>query len=139
MSKLNKNAAALMNKYKCHGATDVTGFGIRGHALNLAQVQAADVDFTIESLPVISNMADINSEVMDFKLLEGYSAETSGGLLIMVPPERVNDFMAELQESHGQQSWIIGSLVEGKRDVQFGDGNSKVDVVPVMESFLADE
>ena len=32
MSVLNKNAAALMRKYGCHGATDITGFGIRGHA-----------------------------------------------------------------------------------------------------------
>lgn len=32
MATLNKNAASLMKKYGCHGATDVTGFGLRGHA-----------------------------------------------------------------------------------------------------------
>ena len=32
MAHINKNAATLMNKYGCHGATDITGFGIRGHA-----------------------------------------------------------------------------------------------------------
>ena len=32
MSVLNKNAANLMKKYECHGSTDITGFGIKGHA-----------------------------------------------------------------------------------------------------------
>ncbi len=36
MAVLNRNAASLMQKYKSHGATDVTGFGIMGHAENLA-------------------------------------------------------------------------------------------------------
>jgi selenophosphate synthase len=38
MAHLNKKAAALMKKHDCHGATDVTGFGIRGHAKNLVEV-----------------------------------------------------------------------------------------------------
>ena len=37
MSTLNLEAAKLMHKYKCLGATDVTGFGILGHAANLAK------------------------------------------------------------------------------------------------------
>jgi len=36
MAHLNRNAAKLMKKYKSHGATDITGFGILGHAQNLA-------------------------------------------------------------------------------------------------------
>lgn len=36
MAHLNINAAKLMMKYKSHGATDVTGFGIMGHTTNLA-------------------------------------------------------------------------------------------------------
>jgi selenide,water dikinase len=38
MGTLNMNASGLMNKHKCHGATDITGFGIKGHADNLVQV-----------------------------------------------------------------------------------------------------
>jgi selenide, water dikinase len=38
MAHLNRNAAKLMNKYKSHGATDITGFGILGHAQNLVNV-----------------------------------------------------------------------------------------------------
>lgn len=32
MATLNKDSAKLMRKYKAHGATDITGFGILGHA-----------------------------------------------------------------------------------------------------------
>ena len=89
MSTLNKNGAHLMKKYGCHGATDVTGFGLLGHADNLVAVQRESVDYFIHSLPILHGMTDINSEVFNFKLTEGYSAETSGGLMIMVPPDKV--------------------------------------------------
>ena len=45
MGTLNKNAATLMSRHGCHGATDITGFGIRGHAQNLCSVQGAAVDY----------------------------------------------------------------------------------------------
>jgi selenide,water dikinase len=38
MAHLNKNTAKLMKKYECHGATDITGFGLLGHAQNLVNV-----------------------------------------------------------------------------------------------------
>jgi hypothetical protein len=34
----------------------------------------------------------INENIHNFKLMEGYSAETSGGLLIIIPPEKVSSF-----------------------------------------------
>ena len=115
MATLNLNAATLMKKYQCHGATDITGFGIMGHALNLCQVQKSSVDYKIHSLPVLDGTADINKSVLDFKLLDGYSAETSGGLLVMVPPSKVDDFQNELLESYGQKSWNIGEVIAGTR------------------------
>jgi len=38
---------------------------------------------------VIDGMEEVNDNIVNFKLKEGYSAETSGGLLIMVPPSKV--------------------------------------------------
>ena len=92
MATLNMNAAGLMKKYKCHGATDITGFGIKGHAENLVEVQRNEIDYVINSLPIIENMDKINDNVLNFKLREGLSAETSGGLFVMVPPEALRDF-----------------------------------------------
>jgi len=79
MARLNMNAAKLMQKYKAHCATDVTGFGILGHATNLVESQEKEVDFVIHTLPIIANMAAVYKKCgINFKLLEGYSAETSG-------------------------------------------------------------
>lgn len=79
MARLNKNAALLMHKYSAHGATDVTGFGILGHADNLAKIQDSQVSFVINSLPIFANMAAVYRVCgINFKLLDGYSAETSG-------------------------------------------------------------
>ena len=38
MATLNKNAAFLMKKYDCHGATDIRAFGLKGHADNLVAI-----------------------------------------------------------------------------------------------------
>lgn len=79
MARLNKNAAMLMHKYRAHCATDVTGFGIIGHASNLAENQKDSVDIRIHTLPILANMTAVAKTCgINFKLLEGYSAETSG-------------------------------------------------------------
>merc|ERR1712042_172064 len=59
MSRLNRTAARLMHKYNAHGATDVTGFGLIGHAQNLARNQKNEVSFVIHNLPIIAKMAAV--------------------------------------------------------------------------------
>lgn len=74
-----------MHKHGAHGATDVTGFGILGHASNLASAQKNAVDFVIHELPVIRNMVAVAEACgIKFGLLRGYSAETSGMLAVSV-------------------------------------------------------
>lgn len=69
-----------MHKYNAHGCTDVTGFGILGHAANLAKIQRNEVSFVIHNLPIISKMAAVTRAMKSdmFGLLRGSSAETSG-------------------------------------------------------------
>lgn len=68
-----------MHKYNAHGATDVTGFGLLGHAQNLARIQKNEVGFVIHNLPVIAKMAAVSKACGNmFGLLQGHSAETSG-------------------------------------------------------------
>ncbi len=70
-----------MHKYNAHGATDVTGFGIIGHANNMATIQKNEVDFVIHNLPVIAKMVAVSKAIGGmFGLLQGRSAETSGSL-----------------------------------------------------------
>lgn len=68
-----------MHKYQAHAATDVTGFGLLGHANNLAKQQCNDVAFVIHNLPIIAKMAAVSKACGNlFNLLQGTSAETSG-------------------------------------------------------------
>ena len=68
-----------MRKFNAHGSTDVTGFGILGHAKNLVEHQKNDVRFVIHNLPVIANMQNVAKTCGNqFQLLQGYSPETSG-------------------------------------------------------------
>ncbi|PRP80848.1 hypothetical protein PROFUN_11403 [Planoprotostelium fungivorum] len=107
MSRLNKNAARLMHKYGAHAATDVTGFGILGHARNLAQNQKRSVDFHLHTLPILRGMAVVDEKVNSWGLLRGVSAETSGGLFIALPSESVKSFCSELEQLDGSPVFIV--------------------------------
>jgi selenide,water dikinase len=115
MSRLNKTAAQLMHKYKAHAATDVTGFGLLGHANNLAYHQKAKVDLVIEVLPIIKRMDEVDRHLNGmFSLVRGFSAETSGGLLVCLPSlDAAEAFCKDILEMDGQPAWIIGRVVEG--------------------------
>ena len=76
-----------MQKYGARGATDVTGFGLKGHAENLAAAQVEEIDLVIHSLPILSDMEKLVDGMHDFKVQTGSSAETSGGLLAMLGPD----------------------------------------------------
>ncbi|KAK3698314.1 hypothetical protein QZH41_017682, partial [Actinostola sp. cb2023] len=129
MARLNRNAAALMHKYGARGATDVTGFGILGHADNLVKVQNKEVSFVIHTLPIFANMAAVYKACgINFKLLDGYSAETSGGLLVILPSDKAEEYCSEILKLDGQPSWIIGEVVPGPRNARLSDDLKVIDV-----------
>jgi len=55
----------------------------------------------IHTMPIIDKMDEVNQHVLNFKLTQGYSAETSGGLFVMMDPMRVKDFVKEHKEVYG--------------------------------------
>jgi len=114
MTRLNRNASRLMHKYGAHAATDVTGFGLIGHARNLAMNQKATVDFVIHTLPLISKMDEVDAIFGWFKLLDGFSSETSGGLLIAMPEDKAKSFCEELAQLDQQPAWIIGKVIRAQ-------------------------
>ena len=100
-----------MYECKAHAATDVTGFGILGHAANLASNQKDKVKFVIHTLPILRGMAKVSKQHEYFKLLQGYSAETSGGLLVCLSKANAQRFIERIQQVEGQPAWIIGDVV----------------------------
>jgi selenide,water dikinase len=112
MARLNRNGGRLMIGADAHAATDVTGFGIVGHAQNLVSNQAGeDLGMEIHTLPCIAGTAAVNNQVLDFGLLKGMSAETSGGLLICIPADKAEEYCKKLEELDGCPSWVIGKVV----------------------------
>lgn len=128
MARLNKTGATLMQKYKAHAATDITGFGIVGHAANLARNQKEKVDFVIHTLPIIRHMATIDERVQIFKLMKGFSAETSGGLFIALPShDAAVQFCEEIERLDGCAAWVVADVVAGEGRARIVDNPKIID------------
>lgn len=132
MITLNLTAARLMKKHNGHAATDVTGFGILGHARNLAEFQNEDVEFVIHTLPVLAGFAEFTKKLADaggrnFRITSGTAAETSGGLLIAMAAEDAARFVEEMR-GEGGLAWIIGDIVEGKKTARIVEDPKIIDV-----------
>lgn len=129
MARLNRTAARLMHTFNAHGATDVTGFGLLGHAKNLAKVQKNRVGFVIHNLPIIAKMAAVSKACGNmFQLLQGLSAETSGGLLITLPREQAAAFCKKIESEEGYQAWIIGIVEKADRTARIIDKPRVIEV-----------
>ena len=81
----------MKNLHNAKTATDVTGFGILGHAQNLSEVQ--NINISIHSLPIFDGLQIIAEEHKYFKFMEGFSSETSGGLLIVLSRKNASVFL----------------------------------------------
>jgi len=114
MARLNKTAAHLMRRFNAHAATDITGFGILGHANNLASNQSEALDIEIRTFPTIKGIREIATIATGFKFNEGLSAETSGGLFICLPPDQAQPFIDEIQRIDGCPAWIVAECVPRK-------------------------
>lgn len=114
MTMLNKTAAELMHKYEAHAATDITGFGLVGHAENLLRFQEQQLDFIIEVLPFIKHVKKI-AEILNRqqKMYNGRMVETSGGLFIALPSENAVKYCKDFKEVSGNDCWIIGRVAGG--------------------------
>lgn len=135
MKLLNKYGAELMIKHGVKCATDVTGFGLLGHALGLAKASNVTLEIDANKLPIINTALELLDEGCIpgtiFKNLEFVKedtlfddnlslphklitcdAQTSGGLLIAISPENVDSFMKEILNSgfHNYAS-IIGRVI----------------------------
>lgn len=112
MARLNKNAGKLMIPHQATACTDVTGFGILGHAQNLVDNQVDEVGIELHTLPLIAGTKTVNDKVFNFRLPVGYSAETSGGLMVCLPPEQAQKYIQALKEvDTGTEAWIIGKVI----------------------------
>jgi selenide, water dikinase len=133
MVRLNRDAARTAVAAGASAATDVTGFGLLGHLhrLALASGVAAEIDpDAVPLLPHVPKLRDrgavpggsqrnadqaaryLDAAVDRDRLLLLADAQTSGGLLIALPPAAAADAVRELG-SHGHPAAVIGRIVDG--------------------------
>ena len=119
MTTLNKSARDAMVKYRVHACTDVTGFGLLGHTLEMAQGSEAEVDLDVASIDLIPEAVELArmgilpegmyrnrafaEESVDAGTIELckqdllYDPQTAGGLLMAVDQADADALYAELQ------------------------------------------
>ncbi len=133
MKQLNAAGAEIMQKYNVKCATDITGFGLAGHALKLAKASNVSLDIYINKIPLF----DGAKELADMGCIPGacfknldYSendiqfgdnvsyeqkmlmmdAQTSGGLLMCCTCEKKDDIVNDLKKSGFTYSTDIGNV-----------------------------
>ena len=109
MTTSNKPVAEAMQKVPVHAATDVTGFGLTGHAGNMAVL--GKVDIVIDQLAVIRG-TPILAELFGYPLLTGEAKETAGGMLIAVAKQDADDLQDEL-DKRKVRHFKVGYVTQG--------------------------
>ncbi len=135
MSCLNRTASRVMLEIGVSACTDVTGFGLLGHALEMAEASGVLLSIDAAALPVypqVREMAEMglipagsynNREYYLPRVLAGEKLpaptvdlladpQTSGGLLMAIPAEKTDALLAALVAA-GAQGWVIGRVDAG--------------------------
>ncbi|MFP4417292.1 MAG: selenide, water dikinase SelD [Chitinivibrionales bacterium] len=134
MKLLNKDGAELMQRSAIRCATDVTGFGLMGHALKMAQASRVTITLHSNQIPLLAGAYELaelgcipgaafrNQEFVEkdtsfddnvdynLKMLM-MDAQTSGGLLMTAAPKDASDILLRLRESVYPHSSIIGEVL----------------------------
>jgi selenide, water dikinase len=109
MISSNKPVAEAMQKVPVHAATDVTGFGLKGHAASMAML--GNVDIVIDQLAVIRG-TPLLTEIFGYPLLQGEAKETAGGMLIAVSKKDTDDLLSEL-DKRKVPHFAVGFVAKG--------------------------
>lgn len=151
MATLNRDAGELMVKHRANAGTDITGFGLAGHLVEMVRGSGVSAELDLSQLPVFGvvpaclendilsgaiernasyAMGWVHAEDPDAKSLSVlYDPQTSGGLLVALPPARARRFVAEMRARGHKATSVIGRIVrKGAR----GEGR-----VVVVKSELA--
>jgi selenide,water dikinase len=135
MKRLNDKAAQLANEFHLQAGTDITGYSLLGHALEMANASGVGLKFEFAKIPFIScarkyaekgcfpggafdnkrfceTMVQFAASLDEENQMLLFDPQTSGGLLLGVPQEKVERFLQRAREI-GQTAWVVGSVEPG--------------------------
>ena len=135
-ARLNVSGAKVIREMGLKGATDITGFGLAGHVLEMARAAQKTIDLWTGQVPIIEEATDLAGmglipegsyankhfcstlvhvdERVDSLILDiVFDAQTSGGLLLAVPRDKM-DATRDLLLQEGDLAAHVGEVVETK-------------------------
>jgi len=135
MTTLNREASLAGRKAGVRGATDVTGYSLIGHASEMATLSGVGLELSFSGIPVLVNalayaqqmifpggaydnrhryepLVTFDCAITEAQRMLLFDPQTSGGLLLAVPPESAMLFEIEMQHM-GQSCWQVGRVVAG--------------------------
>ena len=133
MLQLNRRACERMLEFDVHGCTDITGFGLIGHAVHVAEASEATLVFEAESLPLFERVEQlalaghvpgggrnnrsyfeprtrIAPEVPEGLQLAAFDPQTSGGLLLAVPGSEAAGLLQALRAAGWSAAERVGTV-----------------------------
>ena len=142
MSRLNRVASELAQEYGVGAMTDITGFGLAGHALEMARLSAVDfaLDFDMvqllpgaeayakqgvfpggmeRNLEYFAQWVEIDASAPGHAKGLLYDPQTSGGLLMAIASERADALLADLRAA-GEAAFTLGEVVAGSGKLLIG-------------------
>jgi selenide,water dikinase len=138
VAALNRKAIEVALTYDVHACTDITGFGILGHGLEMAKGSGVRIDLHYERLPFYPNalrmyqkgettgsnkanrqMAEGHWEIVNGRSLEEeellFDPQTSGGLLLSVPDSQADELLASLAAAGVVSAARVAKVVPAER------------------------
>jgi selenide,water dikinase len=136
MKRLNKTASQLATEFRLQGGTDITGYSLSGHGMEMAEASGVSLQFNFADIPFIAGArkyaeqgifpggAFDNKKHFESRVSFGdsidepsqmllFDPQTSGGLLLGVPRDQLDSFLAHARELE-QAVWVVGSVEAGK-------------------------
>jgi len=134
MARLNRHACAAMLRAGAHAGTDITGFGLAGHAYEMAKdsnvsfrIRASAIPVLAEAVPYVDprytcggskrntsfgeGRVEFEPGVSEFHRILVHDVQTSGGLLMAVPADRCDALIADLRAGGDVQAAVIGEIL----------------------------
>ena len=135
MKQLNQTAGQLATEFGLRGGTDITGYSLLGHGLEMVQASGVSLKFNFSDIPWISGArkyaeqgtfpggafdnkkhfergVQFSADLDEPNQMLLFDPQTSGGLLLGVPRPHLNAFLERAREVE-QAVWVIGRVEEG--------------------------
>jgi selenide,water dikinase len=133
ITQLNRTAAEIMQGFEIHAATDITGFGLSGHAFEMARGSQVQLRLSIGALPIMREALEMYERGMSTgvnlhnrRLVENhirfenelpswhreivYDPQTSGGLMVAVPEHKGWELVTTLLQAGVAPAAVIGRV-----------------------------